>query len=174
MFGPLGLPEILFILAIALLIFGPKRLPEIGRTVGKAMAEVRRASEELKRTVHSEIAALDAETRKIATEAVPELAGKAPTRTLARGALTSALGLDGLGKELETELATIPEEAGQLIAETGLPVPGRVAALARSSASHLDGFTPGLELASEPAAVDAVDEEAPRAVGSQPVATAAT
>jgi TatA/E family protein of Tat protein translocase len=56
MFGPLGIPELLFILVLALLIFGPRRLPEIGRTLGKGMAEFRRASNELKRTVNSELA----------------------------------------------------------------------------------------------------------------------
>jgi TatA/E family protein of Tat protein translocase len=63
MFGPLGLPELVFILVLALLIFGPKRLPEIGRTVGKAMGEFRRASSELKRTLNTEIA-LDEEPAK--------------------------------------------------------------------------------------------------------------
>jgi TatA/E family protein of Tat protein translocase len=56
MFGPLGVPELLFILVLALLIFGPKKLPEIGRTVGKAMGEFRRASNELRRTINTEIA----------------------------------------------------------------------------------------------------------------------
>lgn len=145
MFGPLGLPEILFILILALLIFGPKRLPEIGRTVGKALTEFRRASEELKRTVHSEIAALDAETRQLATEVVPELAGKIPTQTMARGALTSALGLDGVEKEIKTELAAVPQAASELIEQTGLPIPSKIAAMARRSGSPADGFTPGLD-----------------------------
>jgi TatA/E family protein of Tat protein translocase len=54
--GSLGLPELLFIFVLALLIFGPKRLPEIGRTVGKGMAEFRKASGELKRTINAEMA----------------------------------------------------------------------------------------------------------------------
>ena len=55
MFGPLGVPELLFILVLALLLFGPKRLPEIGRTIGKGMAEFRRATNDLKRTIETEI-----------------------------------------------------------------------------------------------------------------------
>ncbi len=56
MFGPLGVPELLFILVLALLIFGPKRLPEVGRTLGRGMSEFRKASNELKRTVNAELA----------------------------------------------------------------------------------------------------------------------
>jgi TatA/E family protein of Tat protein translocase len=56
MFGPLGFPEMLFILVLALLIFGPKRLPEVGRTIGKGMAQFRRATTDLKRTIENEIA----------------------------------------------------------------------------------------------------------------------
>lgn len=55
MFGPLGFQEVLFILVLALLIFGPKRLPEIGRTIGKGMAQFRKASNDLKRSIESEI-----------------------------------------------------------------------------------------------------------------------
>jgi TatA/E family protein of Tat protein translocase len=56
MFGPLGFPELVFILVLALLIFGPKRLPEVGRTIGKGVAQFRRATTDLKRTIESEIA----------------------------------------------------------------------------------------------------------------------
>ena len=59
MFGPLGFPELVFILVLALLIFGPKRLPEVGRTIGKGMAQFRRATTDLKRTIESEIALED-------------------------------------------------------------------------------------------------------------------
>jgi sec-independent protein translocase protein TatA len=55
MFGSLGVPELLFILVIALLIFGPKRLPEVGRTLGRGLTEFRRASNELKRSITTEL-----------------------------------------------------------------------------------------------------------------------
>lgn len=55
MFGSLGMTEILFILALALLIFGPKRLPEVGRTLGRALGEFRRASHDLKRSIDAEL-----------------------------------------------------------------------------------------------------------------------
>lgn len=55
MFGPLGVPELIFILVLALLIFGPRKLPEIGRTLGRGMAEFRKASSELKRSLDAEM-----------------------------------------------------------------------------------------------------------------------
>lgn len=55
MIGSLGLPELLFILVVALLIFGPRKLPEIGRTMGKALGEFRRATSDLKRTLDVEM-----------------------------------------------------------------------------------------------------------------------
>src|SRR3978361_793229 len=54
--GSLGLPEIAFILVLALLIFGPKKLPEIGRTLGKGVSAFRRATDELKRSINTELA----------------------------------------------------------------------------------------------------------------------
>jgi TatA/E family protein of Tat protein translocase len=47
MFG-IGMPELLLILAVALIVLGPKKLPELARALGKGMAEFRRATEELK------------------------------------------------------------------------------------------------------------------------------
>ena len=49
------MPELIFILVLALLIFGPKRLPEVGRTLGKGLSEFRRASNELKRSIETEL-----------------------------------------------------------------------------------------------------------------------
>jgi sec-independent protein translocase protein TatA len=60
--GPLGWPETVFIFFLALLLFGPKKLPELGRTIGKAMTEFRRASTELKATFDREMKTLEQET----------------------------------------------------------------------------------------------------------------
>lgn len=72
--GPLGIQEMVFIFVFALLIFGPKKLPELGRTFGKGMAEFRRASNELKSTFQREMDNIERETkmdeaRKAASEA---------------------------------------------------------------------------------------------------------
>lgn len=55
MFGSLGLPEMLMIFAVALIVFGPKKLPEIGRTLGKALGEFKKATDELKNTIEREV-----------------------------------------------------------------------------------------------------------------------
>jgi len=60
--GPLGYPEMIFIFFLALILFGPKKLPELGRTVGKALTEFRRASNELKSTFDREMKSLEQET----------------------------------------------------------------------------------------------------------------
>ncbi len=59
MFGTLGMPEIVLIFVVALLLFGPRQLPQIGRTIGKALGEFRRASNDFKRTIEDEVAAED-------------------------------------------------------------------------------------------------------------------
>jgi TatA/E family protein of Tat protein translocase len=61
MFGTLGGPEVILILVIALIVFGPRRLPEIGKSMGKMLAEFRKASNDFKRTIEDEI---EAENRK--------------------------------------------------------------------------------------------------------------
>src|SRR5581483_4022308 len=63
--GPLGWQETMFIFILALLLFGPKKLPELGRTLGKAMTEFRRASSELKATFDREMKNLEQETEPI-------------------------------------------------------------------------------------------------------------
>ena len=65
--GPLGWPETVFIFFLALILFGPKKLPELGRTVGKALTEFRRASTELKATLRRalEVTALAAKAARV-------------------------------------------------------------------------------------------------------------
>ena len=55
MFGSIGGTELLAILVIALLVFGPRRLPELGRTIGRGLAEFKRASTDLQRSLEDEI-----------------------------------------------------------------------------------------------------------------------
>ena len=55
MFGPIGMPELIIILTLALIIFGPRKLPELGRSLGRSLSEFKRASNELKMTLDEEI-----------------------------------------------------------------------------------------------------------------------
>jgi len=63
--GPLGWQETVFIFVLALLIFGPKKLPELGRTIGKAITEFRRASTDLKSTFEREMRSMEQETESL-------------------------------------------------------------------------------------------------------------
>ena len=55
MLGSIGGPEMLIILVVALIVFGPRRLPELGRSLGRGLSELRRASTDLRDTLEREI-----------------------------------------------------------------------------------------------------------------------
>jgi len=83
MFGSLGLPELLLIFAVILIVFGPRRIPEIGRTLGKALAEFRKATDDLKGTLEREVRL--EELKKIAPAATApfEVVSRTEPETLA-------------------------------------------------------------------------------------------
>ena len=60
--GSIGMPELIIIFVVALIVFGPRKLPELGKSLGKGLAEFRRASNELKATIEDEVRAIEAET----------------------------------------------------------------------------------------------------------------
>ena len=53
--GPLGFPELIIIFVVALLVFGPRKLAELGRSLGKGLSEFKRASNDLRQTLDDEI-----------------------------------------------------------------------------------------------------------------------
>jgi sec-independent protein translocase protein TatA len=63
--GPVGVQEMMVIFLVALVLFGPKKLPELGRTIGKAITEFRRAQSELKATFESHMRELEKEGESI-------------------------------------------------------------------------------------------------------------
>ena len=69
MFGSLGIPELILIFIVALIVFGPKRLPEIGRTIGKAMGEFKKATDDFKNTIEREVQV--EELKQLASTTIP-------------------------------------------------------------------------------------------------------
>jgi sec-independent protein translocase protein TatA len=63
--GPVGVQEMIVIFLVALVLFGPKKLPELGRTIGRAISEFRRAQNELKATLHHHMGELEKESESI-------------------------------------------------------------------------------------------------------------
>ena len=86
MLGSIGMPELIIIFVIALIIFGPRKLPELGRSLGKSIAEFKRASNELKNTLEEEIRleeqkqTLEASKTAAVTPAPPLVAAEEPVR----------------------------------------------------------------------------------------------
>jgi sec-independent protein translocase protein TatA len=74
--GPLGFPELVIIFIVALIVFGPRKLPELGRSLGKGLAEFKKASNELQRTLDEEIRN---EEQKAPPVAAPVALPPAPT-----------------------------------------------------------------------------------------------
>lgn len=90
MFGSIGMPELILIFVVALLVFGPKKLPELGKSLGRGLAEFKRASEDLKKTIEDEIEQGKQEAESVKKQvaevrqtltAVPPAAGPAPGPT---------------------------------------------------------------------------------------------
>jgi TatA/E family protein of Tat protein translocase len=98
--GPIGVPELILIFVVALIFFGPRKLPELGKSLGKSLAEFKRASNELRNTLDEEIRQ---EERRTTTPppAPPHpptdpaaLPSPAAPETIARGHVQSAETID--------------------------------------------------------------------------------
>jgi TatA/E family protein of Tat protein translocase len=95
----LGMPEMIFIFLLALVVFGPRKLPELGRQLGKALAEFKKASNEFKNQLEVEMMNIELEeSAKKQQEAGPKLLpaeklfdsmGVPPVESIPRGALTA-------------------------------------------------------------------------------------
>src|SRR5687767_15428191 len=79
MFGSIGMPEMLIILVIALIMFGPRKLPELGKSLGKSIAEFKRASNELKNTLEEEIRSEELQDARKSAQVPPTVTPPPPT-----------------------------------------------------------------------------------------------
>jgi sec-independent protein translocase protein TatA len=84
MFGSIGMPELIIIFVIALIIFGPRKLPELGRSLGKSLAEFKKASNELRSTLEEEIR-IEEQKETAAKQAEPEKKAEPPKAAAAAG-----------------------------------------------------------------------------------------
>ena len=110
MFGTLGGPEVILILVVALIVFGPRRLPEIGKSMGKMLAEFRKASNDFKRTIEDELEAEKSRELQPAPPPAPESAA-AVTDVSATDVTDTAATAAGATAAVVPEAAAVPEVA---------------------------------------------------------------
>ena len=89
MFGSIGGPEVILLFIAALLLFGPRRLPEIGRTLGKALSEFRRATNDFKMNLEREVQLEEIKSAVRPIENAPR--PQAIARSIVLDAVTTAL-----------------------------------------------------------------------------------
>ncbi len=135
MMNGMSFSETIFLFFLALVIFGPKKLPEIARTVGKALNEFKRASNEFKAQIEHEISNLEVENRQTILPPSPTPEGVAARTLTAEPPATLAAPTD----EPITNLTEPPPVATEAVAPVQTDIP--VNSVAASSVAASDEVT---------------------------------
>ena len=136
MFGSIGPQELFLILGIALIVFGPRKLPEIGKSMGKMMAEFRKASSDFKRTIEEEV-----EAEKRGTALPPPASAPEPAAEL-----TVTPAAEAIPQSAEPEGEVVSDEAAPAVEEAA---PEEAAPVADESVPPSDESTPTSEATPE-------------------------
>ena len=120
----LGSTELLFILVVALIFFGPRKLPQLARTMGKGLAEFRKASDDFKRTWEREVALETARTDDNSLLDTEQQATYEPRQTFDEPAMETPNSELVVPREAQTQTSSeVSSEAIEVSAETTQPEP---------------------------------------------------
>ena len=160
MFGSLGGPELFLIFVVALIVFGPRKLPDIGKSLGKMMSEFRRASNDFRSTIESEV-----ESEKIRESMRIE-----PPRVKTVKTKTPSKGEEPVGGTSESEAESESEseasaEVGDTSEDAGASSDSETTSEAGPPASDEDGAP---EPATPAGPAPAADEPVPSTVSREP------
>ena len=143
--GTVGVQEMIVIFVIALVLFGPKKLPELGRTIGKAITEFRRASTDLKATFEREMQNLERETESLkqSAEATAQSIYQHSSFDDHAGYLPSAPPNELSAHEPSTVSASeLPGAESHGTTETAIATPAKTDAPAAEATPAIEGTVP--------------------------------
>jgi Tat protein translocase TatB subunit len=166
MFGTLGGPELFLIFVVALIVFGPRKLPDIGKSLGRMMGEFRRASNEFRSTIESEVESEKIkESMRIEPPKVEPVKAKPPADAATAAGVAATDGGDTSPEADDASDETTPSDADP----HGSTEPPSGSGPASSSDTTSGGSEPSSDAAS---GTDAPAEPVPSTVSRQPPAPA--
>lgn len=118
MFGSLGMPELVIIFVIALIVFGPRKLPELGKSLGKSLAEFKRASNELRNSLEEEIRVEEERERTVKAAPAPAAAPVAAAATASAEEVSAVTGTPAAEPWNEEPYDRAQDEARHAVGET--------------------------------------------------------